>query len=163
MHKALHRKDDINRLYVLRKGGSGLASIKDSVDPSIWRLEDYIKKRKERLITASSNSNGDIRANRTMSRKQKWKEKQLYGYFKWNFAQENLYVATKKNLRRETESFQITTQNNTIRTDGIKAEIDKMQQNSKCRLCGDRNETINHIIIKCCKVAQNNARLDMTG
>ena len=29
-----------------------------------------------------------------------------------------------------------------------------MQQNSKCRLCGDRDETINHIISKCSKLPQ---------
>ena len=29
-----------------------------------------------------------------------------------------------------------------------------MQQNSKCRLCGDRDETINHTISKCSKLAQ---------
>ena len=30
----------------------------------------------------------------------------------------------------------------------MKARIDKMQQNSKCRLCGDRDENNNHIIEK---------------
>ena len=45
MHKALHLRDDVDRLHVLRKkGGSGLASIEDSVDASIQRLEDYIEK-----------------------------------------------------------------------------------------------------------------------
>ena len=29
-----------------------------------------------------------------------------------------------------------------------------MQQNSKCRLFGDRDETINHIISECSKLAQ---------
>ena len=29
-----------------------------------------------------------------------------------------------------------------------------MQQNSKCRLCGDRDETIHHIISECSKLAQ---------
>ena len=29
-----------------------------------------------------------------------------------------------------------------------------MQQNSKCRSCGDRDETINHIISECSKLAQ---------
>ena len=29
-----------------------------------------------------------------------------------------------------------------------------MQQNSRCRLCGNRDETINHIIRKCIKFAQ---------
>ena len=41
-------------------------------------------------------------------------------------------------------------QNNAIRTNHIKARIDK---NSKCRLCGDRDETINHIISECSKLA----------
>ena len=36
MHKALHPRDDADRLYVPRKeGGRGLASIEDSVDTSI--------------------------------------------------------------------------------------------------------------------------------
>ena len=36
MHKALHPRDDVDRLYVSRKeGGRGLASIEDSVDTSI--------------------------------------------------------------------------------------------------------------------------------
>ena len=45
-------------------------------------------------------------------------------------------------------------QNSAIRTNHIKARIDKTQQNSKCRLCGDRDETINHIISECSKLAQ---------
>ena len=50
MHKALHPKDDIDRLYVSRKeGGRGLASIEDSVDAPIQRRENYIKKSGRRL------------------------------------------------------------------------------------------------------------------
>ena len=39
------------------------------------------------------------------------------------------------------------------------------QQNSKCRLCGDRDETINHIISECSKLAQRGykARHDSVG
>ena len=45
MHKALHPRNDIDRLYVSRKeGGRGLASIEDRVDALIQRLEDYIEK-----------------------------------------------------------------------------------------------------------------------
>ena len=32
--------------------------------------------------------------------------------------------------------------------------IDKTQQNSRCRLCSDRDETINHIISECSKLSQ---------
>ncbi len=51
---------------------------------------------------------------------------------------------------------------NKKRTNRIKARIDKTQQNSKCRLCGDRDETINYIISECSKLAQKeyNARHD---
>ena len=57
------------------------------------------------------------------------------------------------NTKRETESLLIAAQNNAIKTNHIKARIDKTQQNSKCRLCGDRDETTNHIS-ECSKLAQ---------
>ena len=37
MHKALHLRDYVNRLYISKKGGRGLTSIEDSVDASIQR------------------------------------------------------------------------------------------------------------------------------
>ena len=43
IHKALHPKGDFDKLYVSRKEiGRQLASIVDSVDAAIPRLEDYI-------------------------------------------------------------------------------------------------------------------------
>ena len=63
----LHLRDDMDRLYVLRKEGErGVASIEDGLDASIQGLEDYIKKNKEKLITAASNSSDNIRTNRTV-------------------------------------------------------------------------------------------------
>ena len=59
---------------------------------------------------------------------------------------------------RETESLLIATQNNAIRTNHIKARIDKTQQNSRCRLCGDRDETINCIRSECIKLAQQETK-----
>ena len=51
MHKALHPRDEVDRLYVPRKrGGRGLARIKDSIDTSIQRHKYYINKRRGRLI-----------------------------------------------------------------------------------------------------------------
>ena len=52
-----------------------------------------------------------------------------------------------------------------IRTNHIKARIDKTQENSKCRLCGDRDETINHIISESSKLAlkEYKARHDWLG
>ena len=73
---------------------------------------------------------------------------------KRNLPQENVDVATKRNFESETESLSLTAQNNAIRSSHIKVRIDKTQQNSKCILCGDRGETINHIISECCKLVQ---------
>ena len=71
----------------------------------------------------------------------------------------------KENLKRETESLLLAAQNNAIRTNHFKARIDKTQQNSKCRQCGDRDETINHIISECTKLAQKEykTRYDLVG
>ena len=76
MHKALHHRDDIDRLYVLRKkGGRGLAGIEDGVDASIQRLEDKIEKREGRLITAIRNNTDNATTNRTeITRKQNGKK-----------------------------------------------------------------------------------------
>ena len=157
MHKTLHPRDDVDRLYVSRKeGGRGLASIEDSVDASIQRLEDYIGKHGVRLITAIRNYTDSTIDDRMTTRKQKWKEKQLYGHLKRlinTISHQKTWTWLRiGNFKRETESLQIAGQNNAIRTNHIKARIDNIQQNSKCRLCGDRNETINHIISECSKL-----------
>ena len=66
---------------------------------------------------------------------------------------------------REIESLLTAAQNNAIRTNHIKAIIDKMQQKSRCRLCGDIDETVNHIIRQCSKLAQkeHKTRHDWVG
>ena len=54
MNKALHPREDIDRLYALRKERRRwLDSTLDSVETSIQQLEDNIEKDKDRLITAT--------------------------------------------------------------------------------------------------------------
>ena len=160
MHKALHSRDNMDRLYVSRKeGGRGLSNIEHSVDASIQRLEDYIEKHGERLMTAIRNDTGNTIDERTaITREQKWEEKQLYGRFKRlinNISHQKTWTWLRKgNFKKETESQLIAAQNNTIWTNHVKARIDKTQQNSKCKLCADRDETINQIISECSKLAQ---------
>ena len=73
MHKVLHPRNDVDRLYVSRKeGGRGLASIEDSVDASIQQLEDYIEKHEGRRITTTRIDTDYTKINRmTIKRKQK--------------------------------------------------------------------------------------------
>ena len=76
MRKALHSRDDVDRLYVSRKEeGKGLASIENRVDASIQRLKDYMEKYKEGLITAIRNDTDiTIDDRMTITRKQKWEK-----------------------------------------------------------------------------------------
>ena len=53
-----------------------------------------------------------------------------------------------------TESLLIAAENNAIRTNYIKAKIDNTQQDRKCRLCADKDETINHTISEYSRLLQ---------
>ena len=59
----------------------------------------------------------------------------------------------------------IAAQNNVIRTNYIRTINDNTQQNHKCILCGDRDETVNPIISECNKLAQkeHKTRHDLVG
>ena len=65
MQKALHPRDDVDRLYVSRKDeGRGLNSNEDSVDASMQRLEDCIENHKEGLIIVIRNNTDNAKTNR---------------------------------------------------------------------------------------------------
>ena len=72
-HKALHPRDDVERLFVSSKeGGRGLTSIEDNVDSLIQRFGDYIGKHEGRLITAIRNDTDNPMDNgMTITSKQK--------------------------------------------------------------------------------------------
>ena len=79
IYKVLHLRNDINRLYVSRKeGGRGIGIIEESVDASIQQLEDNTEKHGGGLITTTRNYIDNTKTKRTtITRKQKWEEKQL--------------------------------------------------------------------------------------
>ena len=91
----------------------------------------------------------------TITRKQKWEETQLHRRFKCNISYENTWTWLRKgNIRREIVLFLIAAQNHPIRTNHIKARINKTQKNSKWMICGNRDGTIDHIISECNKLTQ---------
>ena len=160
MHKALHPRNDVDWLYVSRKvGGEEDLPASKTALTTIQRLEDYIEKHEQGLITAIwKNTDNTIDNRMRITRKQIWEEKQLYGRFKRlinNISYDKIWTwLRKENFKRETESLLMATQNNAIVTKHIKARIDKIQQNSQYRLCSDKDGTINHIISECSKLAQ---------
>ena len=65
MHKVSHPRDDDDRLNVtIKEGGRGLASIEDTIDAPIQRLEDYIEKREGGLIIAIKYDTDNMVTNR---------------------------------------------------------------------------------------------------
>ena len=80
IHKELHTRDDVGRLFVPRKErGKGLANTEDSGDASIQRLEDYIEKH-EGLITAIRNDTDNTMDKRmTIPREKNWKTNNSMG------------------------------------------------------------------------------------
>ena len=95
MPEALHPRDDVNRLYVSRKNGSGLATIKDSVIALIQRLEDYSKQLQSKTDYGDKKNTDNASINRTKITKDKNGKKNHYGHFKWQ-KKRNLDMAEKK-------------------------------------------------------------------
>ena len=92
--------------HVLRKGVRRLGSIENWLDVAIEELDEYTKS-KEKLIAAAAatavrSNNNNIKSNSktTKSSKQKWKRKQLYGYFK----QQTKKIAHNMTMAKEGKS-----------------------------------------------------------
>ena len=92
------------------------------------------KKHRERLITATRNNTDNTSINWAAINKKtkigKRTAKALQGTDKRNLTRENLNMVKKGNIKSETESLLIATQNITQRTIYVKARIDKVQKNS---------------------------------
>ena len=57
-------------------------------------------------------------------------------------------------LKRETESLIVAAQNQSIRTNLVKAKIDKSQGDSLCRVCRKVDKSIDHSVSGCSRLAQ---------
>ena len=98
-----------------------------------------------------------------------WHEKTLHG----QFIRETEKVADKQSwnwlkqgeLKRETESLIFAAQEQALRTNAIKAGIDKQHISPACRMCRNASESATHIISACQKLAQTQykQRHDMVG
>ena len=87
-----------------------------------------------------------------------WKDKVLHGQFMKQTEEEGgkerwLWLSGT-GIKRETELLIMAAQEQAIRTNVIKARIDRTQKESKCRMCGRADETINHLLSECSKMAQ---------
>ena len=86
-----------------------------------------------------------------------WEEKALHGQYlrqtKEVRSDECFAWLQNGGLKRETEILIVAAQNQSIRTNLVKAKIDKSQGDSLCRVCRKVDENIDHIVSGCSKLA----------
>ena len=81
-----------------KEGERGLASNEDSVEASIWELEESIKKNNERIITAASNSTDNEKNIKKLGNK---REIQLQGHLKQKVNEKTLGHSCKRKTCRD--------------------------------------------------------------
>ena len=167
-HYALHPQSDVDRLYLPRQaGGRGLLQIRQTVEEEKRALNDYIKNSTEHALKAVSDeellkvneSKSEYYKKELKNRQERWQSKSLHGPYLQDIKDKTDYDITwswLKNgeLKKETEGFLIAAQDQALRTYAIKAKIDKVTEDSKCRLCKEKDETIDHLFSACSKIAQ---------
>ena len=57
-------------------------------------------------------------------------------------------------LKKEIEGMLMAAQDQALRTNAMKNKIDKMNISPLCKLCGERDETVAHIVAECKMLAQ---------
>ena len=158
IYEALHPKSDVDRLYIPRKeGGRGLISIEDCVELAIKGLEMDVHGSDERLIQDARRDKIDgleaasvLRRSKKEKRLEDWEEKVPHGQYlrqtKEVRSDQCLAWLQNGDLKRQTESLIVAAQNQSIKTNLVKAKIDKSQGDSLCRVCGKVDESIDHAV-----------------
>ena len=165
-----HPRSDIDRLYVPRKrGGRGLIGCEDCVRAEENNVAWYIKNAVEPLLLEVRRSGmiktedckdkkhyKTVKMTETVSR---WTEKPMHGQFHRDVEERTdqekrwLWLA-KSDLKPETEALICAAQEQALRTNYIKHRIDHTAESDRCRVCGDKGETVWHITSQCTPLAQ---------
>ena len=168
IYKAHHPKASVARLYLPREeGGRGLKSIEQTVEEDKKGIVEYLVKsdedilRKvvtEKIIKAEGNVD-DYKKEMQTERLKEWKEKALHGQFLHDteaiiYKQSTFQWIKCGKLKKETEGLLIAAQDQALRTNAIKTKIDHQEGSHLCRLCGQKEETVDHLVSSCSKIAQ---------
>ena len=170
MYGAMHPKSDVNRLYITRKeGGRGLCSIEYAVRGEENSLSYYGANSEETLmrevwVAATIRTEGTVNSNelkkqRAEERKKIFLEKKMHGQFSKEISdsvdkEKSWYLLSRGDLKVETEAFLCAAQEQALRTNYIKHNIDNSIDSPLCRMCGKCGEIVQHIVSGCEKRAQ---------
>ena len=174
LHRAHHPQGDVDRLYVNRKrGGRGLQSIEEVVrreenamtsyfskttDPELVALRPHIQR--EKLLKGEVINKLDDKLRDEGDHRTQWANKVMHGQFVRNLEEVADGANTwnwlhQQDLKKETEGLIIAAQDQALRTNYVKHKIDKDPVSPLCRLCKDKNETVDHILSCCKKLCQS--------
>ena len=173
LHRAHHPQADVDRLYVSRQqGGRGLQSIEEVVireqnamttffteatDPELIALRPHFIK--ENLLKGVVIEKKLDKQNDEEKRKTTWTEKIMHGQFVRDLEGvadigETWSWLHQQDLKKETEGLILAAQDQALHTNYIKFKIDKTAASPMCRLCHNKNETIDHVLSCCPKLSQ---------
>ena len=190
MHKMLHPKADVERLYLPRRdAGRGLIEVETAFKTATIGLDHYLKHKgdpKQLLEHDRSKATNSITKNATKFKREitmpefehredksasenakalkhifksrmksmkqeKWKDKALHGQYPKILEKPHVdTIITNKwlssNLKGETEGLLVAAQDQAINTRNYQKAICGQQVESKCRMCSQHEETVDHIV-----------------
>jgi Reverse transcriptase (RNA-dependent DNA polymerase) len=170
MHRAFNMNGDVDRLYIGRPdGGKGLLQVEQVVREEECALGEYVRatKAQDMLVAAvveehvldAEESRASYRQRVVEERKHNWRNKKMHGQFLRQTEdlvdqQESARWLVDGWMKKESESLLMAAQEQSLRTRKIMHDIDHRNVNPKCRLCGEKDETVEHLVSACSKLAQ---------
>ena len=169
INKELHPRSDVARIYVSRKrGGRGLMSCENCVKGEENNLGWYIKNSREIVLrkvgetsivnTEEAMEPNEYKRSKSQEMEDAWRQKVMHGQFvrdkegvKWDKSWQWL---AKGDLKGCTEALICSAQEQALRTNYTKFHIDKNADSPLCRMCGEKGETISHLVSEGGKLAQ---------
>ena len=101
----------------------------------------------------------ECKRSKTEERHHKWSNKKMYGQYcretSDDIDKEKRWLWLKNSdLKAETEVLICAAQEQALRTNYIKFNIDKTVESPICRMCGEKGESVRHLTSGCKKLAQ---------
>ena len=166
MNGSLHPRSNVGRLYMSRRnGGRGMISCEECVKNEEKSLELYVHRSEEWMLRFVATELGLEEAEDMVSykraqeerKKEQWQEKALHGKFLKDIdgvGTDRTWEWLKKGqLKKETEGIICAAQEQALRVNSIKVNIDGQDGSPLCRMCGKTNETVQHLVSGCTVLA----------
>ena len=168
LNKEFYPRSDIDSLYVSRmEGGRGLIGCKMCVKAEENSLGWYVKHHIEPLIAArisntvpSENSTPpkEFKQQHNEERLNNWRGKKMYGQYIRKIEDKDKSNTwkwlRKSSLKGCTEAKICSAQEQALRMNYVKFDLDKTGESPLCRMCRVENETVSHIVSECKMLAQ---------